>query len=467
MANGLFVRNSIDVNVTGTYTPVQLAGFDAGNASTYAWLSTDKLHAVMYVALEDTYQYALTTDSQVAVNKTYYIRTASGGYEQVVSPVVNSQIYSGTYYERFQYAGWVICEVTTTPTGTINDFGRKLFFAPADVTNNPYDSSIVWYELDAYGAIGSIASALTVTYWDESAFVTEVSDPIIDTDAGTITTVTTTTNYITGEVFRETSIITNKTKYDVDDLTRYTDFNLSIGKIYRFSFVSDFKQLGYDVAAEDQPVNAGIYRLDKVMTYLDMVSNGIDLYANLYQPLKVSKTVYETDLSRLVETTIYRLIDPSDESRVYYMPKIFIKDTPDASVKEHLQKALIVKLGVLGDILGDDYSIIDEVREFIGRLLEKRWGIKVDYTSPDDSASSIFTNSYGSIWMTDREFDKLDNERKRIALDSTIDLVDLFNFDESNIYYKENLKLHGKIAALEQVIVSQSNKLKKQSTSKE
>jgi hypothetical protein len=264
---------------------------------------------------------------------------------------------------------------------------------------------------------------------------------------------------VTGDVRKETSIVYKKTVYTREEITRYESVNLVLGKVYRFQFVSDFAQLGYDPTLDDttQPITAGIFRVDKIMSYMDLVASGIDLYTNLYSPCRIPKDVYLGDVPKISDTTIYRLVDPTDESRVFFMPQTFIKDTPDASVEECGKVLLTIDLGIHGKEKVGTSLLIDDMKDFLSQILEKRWGIG---DASDKAYPTIDQIEYDKVWLTKTQRVGLEAAREQKSKTSEVNFAELFNLDKTNIHYKENLRLKGKIKALEEKLIEQSNKLK-------
>lgn len=468
---GIVIRGASDIVVNGTYYLVNDNSQQADIPLTSMnWLSADELTQVMY-RHDVGYEYITTADVTVA-NKNYYIfNNETNEYTLATGLVFNSQIIAGMYYERVSRSGWVVSKISDN---------TALFFAPVEgETVPPYGdgAQLDWYQ---YGT-NYVEPNMSVTYWDETSFITNTVTSEPD-ENGTVTVVTTRTNVITGDVYKETNIITTKVQYDVKPLARFDNINLVINKVYKFEFVSDFKQLGYDssLSDEEQSLTAGVYRIDKITRYLDMVASGIDLYANLYQPCKVPKDVYYADIDRISDTAIYRLVDPMDESRVFYMPQIFIDKTPDASVEMCDKHRLIIDLGIHGNneyvyydkdgnvaspsddptIVKKRVRLIDDLAEFISQVVEKKWGIKVGLTDLDSEENAVSLETTGTLWLTPRQQNLLEAERIRLCENSSVNFETLFNLDKNNIYYRENLRLRGRIKALEDIAKTMSEKIK-------
>lgn len=441
MSQGIFIKGFPIPNANGTYTLLSNATFGINRI----WDSVDHLFRLKYRALDP--EFRLTTDTVFDVNKTYYkfidgeyvVDQESHGRADDVPPDI--------YYERFNVGQWEIVPLTGENSGI------PIFVAVLDdETIDPYHPGVIWED-----ASGVKLSTVSIDYWDESSFVTTVSDTIIDEENGTSTVITTTTNMVTGEVYRETNVVRTKNVYVQNVLKRYDNMNLSVGKVYRFKFVSDFEQLGYRVnddgtEIEDLPMNAGIFKLEKVMPYFDLVAAGIDLYANLYQRLGIKKEVYTSDQSRLADSMVYKLSDPTDKSIVIYMPQIFIKDA-DPSVEKYSKVLLTIDLGIHADLVE-----LADMENILRQVFEKKYGIIADKSDPTASLASLV--EYDHIWLTTSQMDAIKADRKQIAADSTVSFATLFNLQETNQIFLENRRLKGTVGHLEEALKTLTNKSK-------
>ena len=311
---------------------------------------------------------------------------------------------------------------------------------------------------DALFPAGGSGSALdenmVVEYWDKSGL--EVSTETTTDPDGAKRIVTTFTNLATGSSYKETNVVREKLVFQPDIKTRYDYINLTVGKVYRFRFVSEFEQLGWIPGNTTQPINAGVYRVDKVMSYYDMVAGRIDLFVNLYEKCGVSKEVFDDDKKRLADTVIYRLVDPTDESRIFFMPQIFIEGHPDASVLKYNKVLLLIDLGIqpnsetvdkLSEVNPSHDAVkaitdISGLEDLLKQIIEKLYGLK-----PTEESPLLRLSTYGHVWLTDESFKQLLLHRETVKNMSNIDMNQLFSLDQSNRWYKENLSLLTQLAA--------------------
>lgn len=191
-------------------------------------------------------------------------------------------------------------------------------------------------------------------------------------DYGNKTEVTTYTDLQNGN----TKIVTNVTKVTArEELVlkhqRVAPPQIDVEKIYQFRFVNDFAPLGRvedtvlpngDVQYSDH--KRGIYRVDKIMTYSEVVDEGIDLFNNIYKPCRLPEELYRQDRELFYSSTFYKLVNPNDEAEIYYMPLIFVEGTPDPSVRKYNKYILTIDIGVYDD----DASLMDARNIIIGAL---------------------------------------------------------------------------------------------------
>ncbi len=437
MSQGIFIKGFPIPNVNGTYT--QLNTEVIGTAR--LWESVDALYRLRYKQLDP--QFTLTEDRTFDPNKRYY-KYVNGVY--VLDEETHDradEITPSVYYERFNVGRWEIVPMNNgTPS---NDY---VFCAVLnDETIDPDHPGVIWEDANGLNLTG-----VRIDAWDESSFSTSVSEPIVDEAAGTVTTITTSTNLVTGDVYRETNVVRMKDVYVQHTLNRYVNMNLAIGKVYRFKFISDFEVLGYRTnssgeAITSQPLNAGVYKLEKVMPYFDLVASGIDLYANLYQIIGLKKEVYESDKSRLADSSVYKLSDPTDKSVVIYMPQIFIKEA-DPSVDKYSKVLLTVDLGI-----HTNPDNLEDMKDVLAKVFEKRYGIKPEV----ESQSLVTLAEYDHIWLAKSQMEQIEANREYIAKHSSVSFSSLFDLETTNQIYLENMRLKGTVKHLEEALITLNN----------
>ena len=439
MSQGIFIKGFTIQNANGTYTLLSPATFGINRK----WDSVDNLYRLRYSSLDPIY--TRTEDVTFDSNKKYF-KLIDGVYQLDQETHDRAdEIPAGVYYERSNVGQWEIVPLTGENSGT------PVFKAVLDdETIDPYHPGVIWEDAD-----GITISSASIDYWDESSFTTTVSDPVVDEEAGTVTTVTTTTNLVTGAVYRETNVVRTKEIYVQNTLTRYDNMNLSVGRVYRFQFVSDFATIGYRLDSDgkpiaDQDLNAGVFKLEKVMPYFDLVASGIDLYANLYQRLGIKKDIYASDQSRLADSLVYKLSDPTDNSVIIYMPQIFIKDA-DPSVEKYSKVLLTVNLGIHADL-----NELSDMENILRQVFEKKYGI----TPEKEGDALVELTEYDHIWLATSEMDTIKEKRQNIANASRVSFASLFDLQNSNQIFLENRRLKGMVAHLEEALKTRNNNSK-------
>ena len=233
---------------------------------------------------------------------------------------------------------------------------------------------------------------------------------------------------------------------------RYAVPDLSAGKVYRFTFVRDFKELGYIppqsddyTLADDQKdsdITRGVYKVDKVMTYYTLVIEGIDVYQNLYIPLGISRDIFEQDQATWKNDDIwYRLINPALPAQIRYVPTSIIEGIPDGNVTEYKRHHLITDIGLF-----DDPTMLAEMVTAINLLFQAKFGL--------DTASEL--TSYDSVWIPTTYYEWMEESRKMkqkefMQTQSERYYQTLFS-TEWNRLLRENDELTEKIRGYEEVL---------------
>lgn len=286
---------------------------------------------------------------------------------------------------------------------------------------NPWDRNAGW--IIPEGGYGEAPIPLLTVFINPN-IVVDVEEPIVEYDEETnekiITTVTTYTDVSTGSVRKETDVTREKIVYKAQSVERGLQSNLSVGKVYRFSFIGEFKSLGYvpklqsvdtteETTEEETEPATGIFKLTKVMSYLDLLTSGIDLFENLYNPLGLSRDLFEFDQANIGAGSIYELTDTVDSTKILYMPACFVDGTPDSSVEEYNRMMLITDLGYFSDV-----SILAELQEIIQSVLLCKFGLDSDEDSPNMNVNPPQIVTGDSTWMHVEDYNKLDAARVEI-----------------------------------------------------
>ena len=346
---------------------------------------------------------------------------------------------------------WVIraADYNTTEQ-TISDVASIYYYkTPVQISEedtevrDPWDSNYVWEPL-----IADDNSVISIVSFHSDHLIVEQGEPTL-ADDGSIVTIIKYTNILTGDTWRDTSIVRQKTVPVISNLERFTPVKISTGKVYRFQFTADFAKLGYepDVEAEDYNPFRGIYRIEKILSYNDILSAGIDIYEQLYATNGVSYDVYKKDVDSFADSTFYRLSCPGEMDKTFYIPDMLFKTTPTADIDAYDKLMLTIDLGIYSDP-----DMLVDLQDIIEKLLEKKWGI-----TSLDGEPLVRLAAYDKVWMHKSDYAALDMARKDKMKESLVNLADMFCATENNAMYRELQEAKAKILAYEEIIVQGAN----------
>lgn len=342
----------------------------------------------------------------------------------------------------------------------------------------PWDPALVWEDRTEL----PIASVVRLSTFDSDNVMIDAADPVTGDDGG-VTTITKYTDIMTGNTWQEISVVYEKTVSVIQSEERVIPIQPVIGSVYRFRFVRDFKYLGYlapwqisqtdigktvRIDGDEVTITAdnittylnkvaydkayhpsgGIYRIDRILSYQDLLLTGVDLYNNLYAQCSLPRTTYDMDLPTFEAATFYLLSCPIEKTRSFYVPETLFKTSPDSSIDQYDKLLLSIELGV-----HSDPDMIEDMHTTLGALLEKRWGI----IGGSGSKVSIKVASYDSTWMNSDDYALLEKQRRYVIKHSTIKLSELFCFTDTNPMHTELTRLKNQLKAYEEIIAQRSN----------
>lgn len=255
------------------------------------------------------------------------------------------------------------------------------------------------------------------------------------------------TNKRTGDIAKESEITKESVNhYDARVVEWQSTPSIAIGKVYRFSFIREFKELGYIKGLDTDP-RKGIYRVTDICHLHSLMKTGIDLYENLYAPLGLSKDLYKFDLENINASVLYKLTSVDDTAKFIYMPLSFFDGNPDGSIEEFNRILLAVDLGYFADV-----SLVAELLEIVQYVLLCRFGM--DETENVDPCQVVTSESsfmhFDEYSLLDARREQLKNSDKAKAASTRL-LSVLFN-SEMNELKKLNTNLEAKLKAYEDVI---------------
>ena len=379
------------------------------------------------VTTEETvkdFQYTVTADKKFELSKTYYTLTGLDAHPYAsVSQIVDGQaVPEHSYFELIddQYV------LTTDTVFKANKVYYTRIYAGLD--EHPYIYT---------AAVRTGTTVPASLYYEATGEVTRI--------------ITTTTNNRTGETNVSTRETVTTSATVINEHKRYSIPELQTGNIYRFSFVGDFNKLGYnnpnsddyvDGETPDADITKGVYKLAATTTYYDLVIGGVDVFQNLYLPLGISREVYNLDKRQWKKSDIwYKLVDPIQDSIVYYVPVSIISGIPDGNVSEYKRYQLVIDIGIF-----NDPELLTEIITCVNMLFKAHFGIP----------TSANLAAYDSVWLPNEFYDWLENERKNNIVEfMSVNSAQYFNtlfYNKYNQLAKENAKLNASVKTYEEIV---------------
>lgn len=244
-----------------------------------------------------------------------------------------------------------------------------------------------------------------VTYEDDVQIITKVTTEFNDeTSIKTVTTDVTRVDLTGGTVSFDDQIVEEIVVGEeivTTEVERHYWPDIELNRIYRFTFVSDFAQLGY----QGDGSQTGIYKVSGKYTYLDILgSTQIDIWTDLYEKYGVSEAQYKEDEKKFPLSTWYRLSNPSDTTQEFFVPDCLMKYLPEANIASYDMLLLAVKLGAI-----KDPALVTEITGKVSDLLEAEYGIQEEVT----------LTRYREIFLSEDEYQALEAQRLENKTGST------------------------------------------------
>jgi len=141
----------------------------------------------------------------------------------------------------------------------------------------------------------------------------------------------------------------------------------------------------------------GIYTVNSILSYADMLVQDLDLFALTYKPNNLTQDNFNSDLEKIRTERIVKMTSVTNAALVLYIPEHFFSKVPDGSVQKYLQLGLAVDLGIFAD--ADQLSAIrSEVEQIVAAMA----GVS--------NKTVVYTVK--NKWMTTTEYDVIDTARK-------------------------------------------------------
>lgn len=178
----------------------------------------------------------------------------------------------------------------------------------------------------------------------------------------------------------------------------------------------------------------GIYRVNAILSYAEMVSLNLDLFTLTYQPNSLTEDNFNTDLDQIRTGKIVKLISVTDETVIHYVPEHLFDLVPDGSVQQYYRLGLAVNLGVF-----DDPEQLNVIKTEVEQVVNSMLGV----------TDSVVIYTVNSAWMTTAEYKTLEDARKaavtrvRNHYTDKLDLIRQIDSLKTLInYYEDALKSH-------------------------
>lgn len=121
-----------------------------------------------------------------------------------------------------------------------------------------------------------------------------------------------------------------------------------------------------------------VYKCHAIRTISELLTHGIDVYAEFYKPKNVEYAKYQDDHNK--RASIVTLL--SADNKYVFVPNTYIKSYPGMSGIPYSRKVVFIELGLVPDSIDLDYIIpvlTDAVTKAVGVKVEPKLGI-VPYT---------------------------------------------------------------------------------------
>ena len=385
---------------------------------------SDDSEVIKKVETVNDYRYELTKDTTFVYATTYYTTSgiASHPYVPVAQYIVGDSIPANMFFVQLEDESYAY-----TADETFQE--TKTYYTRAYIGSGD----------EAYTYVTAVVAGSEIP-----------ADSYYEATGEIVRTITTITNNRTHTVNVSTEETLTITKSATRFHTRYNIPGLQSGKVYRFTFVDDFADLGFVPTTDpnDSDITKGVYRLESTLTYQDIVLSGIDIYQNIYVPLGLSKEVYELDKAQWSNPDVwYKLVNPMQKGIVYYVPLSIVKGIPDANVTEFTRYQLVTDIGIF-----NDPELLTELVECVNMLFRAHFGIP--------TAASLA--AYDSIWLPNEYYDWLDEQRKQNISDfmakNAVKYYNTLFYNEYNELAKVNAKQKATIGIYEELIPGLSKK---------
>jgi hypothetical protein len=191
--------------------------------------------------------------------------------------------------------------------------------------------------------------------------------------------------------------------------------------VYNFTFVTALESLN------------GIYKVESLLSYAEVIGQGLDIFALTYQPNGLDEAAFKTDLAAIRLGKIAKLVSVTDATKTLYIPEKLFSKIPEINVQKYLTMGLAVNLGII-----DDAELLGVVKTEVEQVVQSMLG---------KSAQAV-VYTVKENWLTQAEFKVIDDARK-----ASITRVSNHYVDKQKLI-KEIDSLKTLLAHYEQLLIS-------------
>jgi len=141
----------------------------------------------------------------------------------------------------------------------------------------------------------------------------------------------------------------------------------------------------------------GIYTVDSVLSYSDMLAQNLDLYALTYKPNNLTQAQFNTDLPTIRTERIIKMTSVLPAATVQYIPEHFFSEVPDGSVQKYYHLGLAIDLGTFADP-----TQLSALRSDIEDTVQAMAGV----------SNKTLVYTVNNQWMTTAAYDAINTARK-------------------------------------------------------
>ncbi len=155
--------------------------------------------------------------------------------------------------------------------------------------------------------------------------------------------------------------------------------------VYYFTFVTALES------------SNGIYKVESLLSYSEVLEQGLDISALTYQPNGLDEAAFKADLDTIRANKIAKLVSVTDKTKILYIPEKLFSKIPEISVQKYHTMGLAVNLGII-----DDAELLGVVKTEVEQVIQSMLG----------ASAQAVVYTVKENWLTQAEFKVIDDARK-------------------------------------------------------